>query len=128
MFYYYIVDTGHIIVCAGYPKERRNRTMVNKIGTAVRPCIFLLLCLALLATGALGAGYLQVRQGVLLTNPIHYETSTSASSICTRRNSPDAFAAGSRQTWDEAFRYGRGEEVTLHTTRYQQQDQAQYPL
>ena len=30
-------------------------------------------------------------------------------------NSPDAFAAGSRQTWDEAFRYGRGEEVTLHT-------------
>ncbi len=29
--------------------------------------------------------------------------------------SPDAFAAGSRQTWDEAFRYGRGEEVTLHT-------------
>jgi hypothetical protein len=32
------------------------------------------------------------------------------------QNSPDAFAAGSRQTWDEAFRYGRGEEVTLHTT------------
>jgi hypothetical protein len=31
------------------------------------------------------------------------------------QNSPDAFAAGSRQTWDEAFRYGRGEEVTLHT-------------
>jgi hypothetical protein len=32
------------------------------------------------------------------------------------QNSPDAFAAGGRQTWDEAFRYGRGEEVTLHTT------------
>jgi len=31
-------------------------------------------------------------------------------------NSPDAFATGARQTWDEAFRYGRGEEVTLHTT------------
>ncbi len=31
------------------------------------------------------------------------------------KNSPDAFAAGSRQTWDEAFRYGRGEEVVLHT-------------
>jgi hypothetical protein len=31
-------------------------------------------------------------------------------------NSPDAFAAGSRQTWDDTFRYGRGEEVTLHTT------------
>jgi len=31
------------------------------------------------------------------------------------QNSPDAFAAGSRQTWDEAFRYGRGEEVVLHT-------------
>ena len=30
-------------------------------------------------------------------------------------NSPDAFAAGSRQSWDDAFRYGRGEEVTLHT-------------
>ena len=31
-------------------------------------------------------------------------------------NSPDAFAAGGRQTWDEAFRYGRGEEVALNTT------------
>jgi len=31
------------------------------------------------------------------------------------QNSPEAFAAGSRQTRDEAFRYGRGEEVTLHT-------------
>ena len=30
-------------------------------------------------------------------------------------NSPDAFAAGSRQSWDDAYRYGRGEEVTLHT-------------
>jgi len=30
-------------------------------------------------------------------------------------NSPDAFATGARQTWDEAFRYGRGEEVTLNT-------------
>ena len=31
------------------------------------------------------------------------------------QNSPDAFAAGGRQTWDEAFRYGRGDEVTLNT-------------
>jgi len=31
-------------------------------------------------------------------------------------NSPDAFAAGSRQSWDDTFRYGRGEEVTLLTT------------
>jgi hypothetical protein len=31
-------------------------------------------------------------------------------------NSPDAFAAGSRQSWDDTFRYGRGEEVKLHTT------------
>jgi Protein of unknown function (DUF3604) len=31
------------------------------------------------------------------------------------QNSPDAFAAGSRQTWDDTFRYGRGEEVVLHT-------------
>ena len=31
------------------------------------------------------------------------------------QNSPDAFAAGGRQTWDEAFRFGRGEEVTLNT-------------
>ena len=31
-------------------------------------------------------------------------------------NSPDGFAAGSRQTWDDTFRYGRGEEVVLHTT------------
>ncbi len=30
-------------------------------------------------------------------------------------NSPDAFAAGSRQSWDDTFRFGRGEEVTLHT-------------
>ncbi len=32
------------------------------------------------------------------------------------RNSPDAFAAGGRQSWDDTFRYGRGEEVKLHTT------------
>ena len=32
------------------------------------------------------------------------------------QNSPDAFAAGGRQTWDDTFRYGRGEEVELHTT------------
>ena len=31
------------------------------------------------------------------------------------QNSPDAFAAGSRQSWDDTFRYGRGEEVVLHT-------------
>ena len=30
-------------------------------------------------------------------------------------NSPDAFAAGSRQSWDDTYRYGRGEEVVLHT-------------
>jgi len=30
-------------------------------------------------------------------------------------NSPDAFAAGGRQSWDDAFRYNRGEEVTLKT-------------
>ena len=31
------------------------------------------------------------------------------------QNSPDAFAAGSRQTWDEAYKWAKGEEVTLHT-------------
>ena len=31
------------------------------------------------------------------------------------QNSPDAFAAGGRQSWDDAYRYGRGDEVTLHT-------------
>lgn len=30
-------------------------------------------------------------------------------------NSPDAFAAGSRQSWDDTYRYGRGEEVVLKT-------------
>jgi hypothetical protein len=30
-------------------------------------------------------------------------------------NSPDAFAAGSRQSWDDTFRYGRGDEVKLNT-------------
>jgi hypothetical protein len=30
-------------------------------------------------------------------------------------NSPDAFAAGSRQSWDDTYRYNRGEEVVLHT-------------
>jgi len=30
-------------------------------------------------------------------------------------NSPDAFAAGSRQSWDDTYRYGRGEEVVLNT-------------
>jgi len=32
------------------------------------------------------------------------------------RNSFDAFTTGVRQTWEEAYRYGRGEEVTLSTT------------
>ena len=32
------------------------------------------------------------------------------------RNSFDAFTIGVRQTWEEAYRYGRGEEVTLSTT------------
>ena len=30
-------------------------------------------------------------------------------------NSPDAFAAGTRQKREDAFRYGRGDEVTLST-------------
>ncbi|MEH6636894.1 MAG: DUF3604 domain-containing protein [Halioglobus sp.] len=30
-------------------------------------------------------------------------------------NSPDAFAAGGRQSWDDTYRYGRGEEVVLNT-------------
>ena len=30
-------------------------------------------------------------------------------------NSPDAFAAGSRQSWDDAYRYAKGEEVALNT-------------
>ncbi len=32
------------------------------------------------------------------------------------RNSFDAFTVGVRQTWEQAYRYGRGEEVTLSTT------------
>ena len=32
------------------------------------------------------------------------------------RNSFDAFTAGVGQTWDQAFKYGKGEEVTLSTT------------
>jgi hypothetical protein len=32
------------------------------------------------------------------------------------RNSFDAFTIGVRQTWEEAYRYGRGEAVTLSTT------------
>jgi len=31
------------------------------------------------------------------------------------RNSPDAFAAGGRQSWDEAYKWAMGQEVTLHT-------------
>ena len=31
------------------------------------------------------------------------------------RNSFDAFTTGTRQTWDQAYRYGMGEEVTLST-------------
>jgi hypothetical protein len=32
------------------------------------------------------------------------------------RNSFDAFTAGVTQTWEQAYRFGRGEEVTLNTT------------
>lgn len=31
-------------------------------------------------------------------------------------NSPDAFAVGARSGWDEAYKYGRGEEIKLSTT------------
>ena len=30
--------------------------------------------------------------------------------------SPDAFAVGTRGTWDDAYRYAKGEEVKLSTT------------
>jgi len=32
------------------------------------------------------------------------------------RNSPDAFAAGCRQSWDATYEYAMGREVTLSTT------------
>ncbi|MGB5891479.1 MAG: DUF3604 domain-containing protein, partial [Thermoanaerobaculia bacterium] len=32
------------------------------------------------------------------------------------RNSPDAFAMGTRGTWDDVYRYAMGEEITLSTT------------
>jgi hypothetical protein len=32
------------------------------------------------------------------------------------RNSPDAFAVGTRGTWEDAYRYAKGEEVKLSTT------------
>ncbi|MCP4261570.1 MAG: DUF3604 domain-containing protein [Planctomycetes bacterium] len=89
--------------------------MGNKIGTVVRSCIFLLLCLALLATGALAqdtAG----EAGSTSNKPNPLRNVYFGEQHLHTRNSPDAFASGSRQTWDEAFRYGRGEEVTLHTT------------
>ena len=31
------------------------------------------------------------------------------------RNSFDAFTIGVTQTWEQAYRFGRGEEVTLNT-------------
>ena len=37
-------------------------------------------------------------------------------------NSPDAFAAGGRQSWDDTYRYGRGEEVVLAYPHHPQQD------
>jgi hypothetical protein len=73
-----------------------------------------ILCSALFATGAIAADSVgEPGRSAGEKNPLknvyfgeqHLHT----------QNSPDAFAAGSRQTWDEAFRYGRGEEVVLHT-------------
>jgi hypothetical protein len=68
-----------------------------------------LLCSALLVTGA------WAKDSVSKPDPWNRQVYFGEQHLHTS-NSPDAFAAGSRQTWDDTFRYGRGEEVTLHTT------------
>jgi hypothetical protein len=74
-----------------------------------------LLCVALLATNAWAADPVgEPGRSASGKNPLN-NVYFGEQHLHTQ-NSPDAFAAGSRQTWDEAFRYGRGEEVTLNTT------------
>jgi hypothetical protein len=73
-----------------------------------------LLCSALLATGALAAGSVgEPDRESGKPNPLknvyfgeqHMHT----------RNSFDAFTIGTTQTWEQAYRFGRGEEVTLNS-------------
>ena len=74
-----------------------------------------LLCTALFATGAWAADSAgEPGRSGGGKNPLknvyfgeqHLHTSAS----------PDAFAIGTRGTWDDAYRYGKGEEVKLSTT------------
>jgi len=64
-----------------------------------------ILCSAMYAGAALAADKPNPWDRKVLFGEQHLHTS----------NSPDAFAAGGRQSWDDTFRYGRGEEVTLNT-------------
>ena len=77
-------------------------------------CALSFLCSAMLASGALAADRVgEPGRSGGGKNPLknvyfgeqHLHT----------RNSPDAFAAGARQSWDDAYKWAMGEEVTLHT-------------
>jgi len=73
-----------------------------------------LLCSALLVTGAFAAGSIG-EPGREAGKPNPLKNVYFGEQHMHTRNSFDAFTIGVTQTWEQAYRFGRGEEVTLNT-------------
>jgi hypothetical protein len=88
----------------------RNNTMRNKSGAFALS----LLCSVLLSAGAYAAGPVG-EPGRESGKPNPLKNVYFGEQHMHTRNSFDAFTIGTTQTWEQAYRFGRGEEVTLNT-------------
>jgi len=88
----------------------RNKTMRNKTGAFT----FSLLCSALFATGAFAADSIG-EPGREAGKPNPLKNLYFGEQHMHTQNSFDAFTIGVTQTWEQAYRFGRGEEVTLNS-------------
>ena len=88
----------------------RNNTMRNKSGAFTLS----LLCSALFASGAFAAGSIG-EPGRESGKPNPLKNVYFGEQHMHTQNSFDAFTIGVTQTWEQAYRFGRGEEVTLNS-------------
>ncbi len=99
--------------------------MRNKIGAAVRSSMFLLLCLALLATGALAqdtAG----EPGRHAKKPNPLNNVYFGEQHLHTQNSPDAYAMGTRNTTDDAYNFCKGKAIKKNTSGVMVQKKTPY--
>ncbi|MCP4261573.1 MAG: DUF3604 domain-containing protein [Planctomycetes bacterium] len=89
--------------------------MRNKIGAAVRSSMFLLLCLALLATSALAQNSAG-EPGRHAKKPNPLNNVYFGEQHLHTQNSPDAFAMGTRNTPDDAYNFAKGKAVKKNTS------------